>query len=380
MQFTMKKQAFIVYLRALAAIIVLLSHLLCMFWNGGVAFIWSFLATDVAPVGLRAINPANYLAQVHLNAGSIGVAFFFLITGYLSAWSKDKYTHAGGFLAVKALRIYPVYLIEFSVTFGIIYLYTHFNNIPFPYSFTDWLGQVSLLRVFFWLPSIDEISWTLVADMEFYLLVALLIAFKRTSVSDFTIAGLILTLISALCRINMSRLLDSGQIAIYQAASHITLGAFCVTFMLLGTIIGDYERGNLDKKQLFGAASIVYLSFIINCASYAPELSLQYICSYTLSAIVFVICLSLEKGGHCISMFENRFLGWISRISYSLFIIHGLNGYILETVMFKSGINNYLVFTTSVLAVTVLSAILYYCCEKPFNVLHKRVSRWVAEA
>ena len=65
--------------------------------------------------------------------------------------------------------------------------------------------------------------------------------------------------------------------------------------------------------------------------------------------------------------------------------VHGfkrkdVNGYILETVMFKSGINNYLVFTTSVLAVTVLSAILYYCCEKPFNVLHKRVSRWVAEA
>lgn len=372
----MKRYDFVIFLRGGGAIVVLLSHLLMMFWSGGVGGIWPFLTTTNSPFGLRAINPADFIARLHLNAGNIGVAFFFLITGFLLSGSIRKIKTPGKFLLLKCLHIYPVYIVEFTVTFIFIWLYTNHVGIDFPYSFGDWLSQVTLIRAFLWQPSIDGLSWTLVADVELYLLFTAMIAVKRISAKDCTFVGGMLTLVTVVCGINMSRLLGNGMYTLFYLCSYITTAVFCLTYMLIGFIISEYENENIDLWQLIGSEIILYICFIFSCYannSFDDSVAYQTVCGYSFSLLIFVICYMLYKTGHCKRLFANALIGKVAKISYSLYILHGLNGYIIETFLFSKGINNYLNFFLTVTAVTVLSVFMYYCCEKPFGKLYREV-------
>ena len=371
----MKRYDFVMFLRGAGAIVVLLSHLLMMFWSGGVGTIWPFLSTVEVPLGLNAVNPAKFIARLHLNAGNIGVAFFFLITGFLLLESIRKIRTPGKFLFLKCLHIYPIYIAEFTVTFIAILLYTNHIGVVFPYSFWDWLSQVSLIRVFFWLPSIDGLSWTLVADVELYLLFTVLIVIKRISAKDLTVTGIILTFISVICAINMPSLLEVESWYLYKMCSHITLAVFCLIFMLIGVVISEYENENIDIWQFCGAVIVLYICFIFSCYANASDdfIAFQTVCGYSFSLLIFMTCYVLSKTGHCKQLFANIILRKVAKISYSLYILHGLNGYIIETYLFNIGINNYLNFIITVIVVITLSILMYYCCEKPFGKFYRRV-------
>lgn len=354
--------SFIVFLRACAAVIVMLSHLWMMFWNGGVASTWPFLQTDIAPVGMKAINIIPYMSRLNLNAGSIGVAFFFLITGFLINPSFRKH-NAGGFLLSKLLRLFPMYLIGFTITFGCIALYHHYYGMEFPYSFYDWFTQVTLLRHVLWLPSIDGISWTLFADVLFYLLITLLYLLKKNRGKGLLDAGAVLTVLSVVCAINMSNVLAGGYRQLYILMNILVLACFCMTYMLIGAVLYEHFSGRWDITRTVAGVACMYGSFVVCCLAYVPD-ARSFICSYGLSLIVFILCYALWLKGYE-GIFGSRIICFFADISYSLFIVHGLNGYMLETVLYKAGVNNYINFFTTVTASILLAWVLHRFCEKP---------------
>lgn len=334
----MKKNiSFVAFLRACGAIIVLLAHLLFMFWNGGTEGIWEFLNNGTPIIGRYVPTLCTYLYRLNLNAGSIGVAFFFLITGFLIAPSIRKYKKPEWFLAAKLLRLYPMYIIGFSITFGVIYIYTTiYRGVRFPYSFSDWLEQISLIRSFLWKQSIDEISWTLVADVEFYVLVVLLIVLKKTGMKGWLAASSMLTAVSVMFSLFEETLLNGNHIFLFQLGNHIALGAVCLTYMLIGALLFEYYSGSVNKSKIIAALSFSWASFILSCLSYRDDAK-TLITSYAFSLVVFVICMILEKENESNTIFNNRIMMFFSKISFPLFIIHGLNGYIIETVLFQKG-------------------------------------------
>lgn len=376
----MKRFEFIGFLRGVAALTVLLSHLLCMFWSGGVESVWPFLSTDEPVIGLQAINPKRYLSQMHLDLGNVGVAFFFLISGFLITGSIRRINNPMKFILIKSLRIYPVYIVGFSVTFFIIWLYTYQEGIAFPYTFSDWISQISLVRIFMWLPSIDGISWTLVADMELYLLMVVLMLLKRTTAKSYTVTGVILAMISAICSINMPKFLELQSFQMYHLCSYITLAVYCLAYMLIGAVLSEYEAGWVDIHQVIAAVVVLYLSFVSSCYSYSYEAALQNITGYTFSLIVFLVCYMLSRSGHCLELFSDSKIGGVAKISYSLYILHGLNGYIIETYLYNKGFNNYANFVLTVFVVFVLSIALYYFVEKPYGVLYKKLTKKILQA
>ena len=359
---------FIIFLRGIAAIIVLLSHLLINFWGSkiNIGSIWPFLQRPVTPQGLFADQLDHYLSRLCLGAGSVGVAFFFLITGFLIGKSIRKYKSPMRLLISKLLRIYPTYIVGFSITFFIIYLYCHFDNIPFPYTFIDWITQVSLIRIFLWKASIDGITWTLVADVQFYLLIVLLMTKKKTSAKFYCISGILITAVSLLYGLLMPRLLKSGHISLYQSGSHWILAAFCLSYMLIGCILYEYSQKVIDRFQFIAGITILHFCFLVNSVVYSKEAKI-YIGSYTFSFIIFLLCYFLSLSGHCKHIFRDPVVGFISKISYPLYIVHGLNGYILETVLFDRGIRNSVNFILTVSAAIILGTILYYTCDKQIN-------------
>ena len=366
--------SFITFLRGSAALIVVFSHLLFMFWNGAgtVGSIWPFLQTTIAPNGLLVPEANVLLARLQINFGSVGVSMFFLISGFLIKGSIQKYQKPGVFLLAKTMRIFPLYIIGFSITFGCVWLYTYFHHQDFPYTSMDWVTQVTLLRRVLNQPCIDQISWTLVADVQFYCLIAILMCFRRTFVTDMVKTGICLTLLSVICGLTMNRTLNAGLIIIYRIEAIIILASFCLTFMLLGGVLFEVYKGKIDRSQIFASCLILYSCFVICCFVYNTD-AMVFVVPYTFSLFVFVACMMLFRSGHCKRLFQNKIIKGVAKISYPLYIIHGLNGYVLETALYQAGVKNLITFLLTLGAAFILAILLHYLGEKPLANLSKKI-------
>lgn len=364
------RMGFITFLRAMAAVIVLLCHLFIMFWSGGVSSIWPFLATEVAPYSSIVHNVAVVLDNLKINTGSVGVGLFFLITGFLVVASAEKYREPGRFILAKVLRLYPTYIVGFSITFLSIWLYTHYNGIPFPYNAKDWFLQVTLIQGFIWKPSIDAITWTLVADVQFFVLIAIMIVLKQIHLKGFVRAGLILSALSFLSSIMVPKFAELGKANLYYAGNIIILACFCMTFMLIGSTLYEFYIGRNEVGLSIVSIVILYVCFIFCCVFDSPG-NLSTVCSYSFSLLIFILCMFFGKQGYCSRLYGNVAVTFIARISYPLYIVHGLNGYILETAMFRAGISKMIIFPATVLIVFAAATLLHYLIEKPMGKLDR---------
>ncbi len=362
--------SFIVFLRGTAAIIILLWHLLIMFWSrGGVSDLWPFLTSDKSPYSSVIHTLANTLDRLNLNAGYIGVAIFFLITGFLAMASIQKYQTPGKFLLAKAIRLYPTYIVGFSITFFVIWIYTHFNNITFPYTAKDWVEQVTLIHGFIWRqPCIDQVSWTLIADIEFFVVITVLLLLKKNCMKGFVKTGILLAIIAVLVSILLPKHLESGNFDLYYNSHILMLACFTTSYMLIGAALYEVFIGKGELKYSVISIIILYGCFIICCIAYISDARI-YIGSYSIVLVVFIICMMLYKGGYCQKLFANGAISLIARISYSLYIVHGLNGYILETVLYNAGASKILVFPIAALAAFVVAVLLNRFIERPVSKL-----------
>jgi len=117
-----------------------------------------------------------------LNFGMAGVDIFFVISGFIMVYVTHKWTagaakHIPEFLSSRALRIYPLYWI---VSLPLLGLYLLRPDLVF--SASVW-NEPNLLKSFLLWPDVAypllEIGWTLIHEMSFYLIFALILIAPR---------------------------------------------------------------------------------------------------------------------------------------------------------------------------------------------------------
>ncbi len=150
-------------LRGIAAVLVVLSHLL---------------------VVERKYSPDSILgAQVLTDFalfGMVGVDLFFVISGFIMVWVMWERPRgvkaAGRFLWARAARIYPLYWLISLVVLGVYMLMPHavFSSID---------AQPSIWKSFALIPDTREpllaVGWTLIHEMYFYLVFGLIMLLPR---------------------------------------------------------------------------------------------------------------------------------------------------------------------------------------------------------
>lgn len=122
----------------------------------------------------------RYVAQF----GWLGVPIFFVISGYCIAASVYR-AHTKGqispnqFLLDRATRIFPVYWGAFLFTIVLNLIASPFSSIPFwqsfPKSWQSWIGNILLIQPYINVPYYGIVYWSLVVEVGFYLIVALLL-------------------------------------------------------------------------------------------------------------------------------------------------------------------------------------------------------------
>ncbi len=284
-------------LRLFAALIVVCFH---WFFRGPAS---GDQATNVAV--------ANNIAMY----GYIGVDWFFIISGFVIAWTAEGRT-ALQFALARFIRIYPAFVVCMTLTFvGTLYLQPHFNVV----GFKDWCANLVIFAPALGSKFIDGAYWSIVIELIFY---AWVFVFLLAGVFDrhrkaIAVIWLAISLIN-------QHFLHSGILRLVAATEF-------APWFIMGMMLHDIW------KRSFTIVPIVILTtaFFASCATLLGQL-VEFTRDYgqepiqvvvltlnTIGLILVIACIYAAPKGQ----FWPRWAGIAGALSYPLYLLHQHLGY-----------------------------------------------------
>lgn len=163
------------------------------------------------------LSPLSYapLASV-AKYGYLGVQLFFMISGFVIMLSAQSGS-ISSFLVARASRLYPAFWVCCSITFAVILLA---QISVFPGSLRTWLINMTMVPGLFHTELLDGAYWTLLVEVKFYLLIAILIAIGQIHRAEWCLYAWL-----ALSAIHAVMPLPGAGVIILQYASCFVAGA-----------------------------------------------------------------------------------------------------------------------------------------------------------
>ncbi len=161
-------------LRALAVPLVVINHWVGLYWFDAPLVAAATLSPPL--VGMMPEWVRTVITGGPWNFGPLGVAIFFLISGFVIPMSLDQHS-VRGFLRARLLRIYPTYMLAMLIQLAVIAGFAWYWGIAFDISPRKIFANAFLIQGLMHVSSFDLVNWTLVVEMIFYVLSAIL-AFK----------------------------------------------------------------------------------------------------------------------------------------------------------------------------------------------------------
>ncbi|QKW10549.1 acyltransferase [Streptomyces sp. NA04227] len=302
-------------LRFLAALIVFLYHA-------------SYLAGPLRPTApINFFNDpdiAQPVADFFQPAGRIGVSFFFVLSGFVLAWSATPGSKLTTFWRRRALKIYPNHIVMWTLA---MWLYA--STAP-----TEaWLSNLLLVHTFSNRPdiaaSINSPSWSLCSEVLFYALFPLFLLAVR--------------------RINPHRLwwwtaaMITGIATMATATKHLVTGGLPSPFSNL-TANQEWFGYAFPPPRLFEfilgmlLARIVaenlwppiglWPSTLLFTAGYALALAVPAPYNFSLTTVIpigMILCAAATRDLHGqTSWLATRPMIWLGNISFAFYLVQGV--------------------------------------------------------
>ncbi len=366
-------------LRALAIILVLLRHAVVPFRT---------VHVPLLPVaGWDAVTP--------LVNGWMGVDLFFVLSGFLITHHVCRRyggildrRSAGDYLMRRALRIVPAY-------YAVLFLVAA-GGVPYYTVAPDDLGRRVLYHMLFMqdylVPDILVVFWSLGVEEKFYLLAPLLLAGAlraRRRWIQYAIVGVV-ALLPTFFRWQVARSAPAGldyqlYFPLFRSAFHLSFDGLAMG-MLCALVHRDREhlrwaRNPRVAHALFwiGAAIVAWLLGarpLYDHIGVFDEVHLGAVLALGMSGML----LGLALGGGPRRWFEGRSLFVVSRLSYTLYLLHYA---LIPAAMVLSGaaadsaasppLARLAVFLPFYLGLSfAAAALLHYVVEKPFLLLREQ--------
>ena len=360
-------------LRGFAAVAVIISHYYGVFWLNRAA-VEALTLSPALPLETYAIP--KYISWLHtfslLNWGAYGVAIFFLISGFVIPFSLQKMSFTG-FCLNRILRIVPTYVVGFGITLLALWIGTQYFGKDWPYSFRE-IAAHSFpgIRDILWTRNIDGIIWTLEIEMKFYLVCALFIVwFRSQSLKVFLIPVALF-----LMTLYMNHKLPDWQanhVRTYQVAMTLVNVAQYIIFMFVGVMFHYLYRGRIEPTKAYAAIGGLFVLFLLHwwMGPYTANLGVSW--NYGFALLTFMFAYAFQ------GLFKsNRVFDFLADISYPLYVIHGVGGYIALRILLDKGFKAWLALIIVTVGSITLSWLLHKAVEKPSQKLGKMVGGWLA--
>ena len=298
------RYGFIDTIRGIAACLVLLQHSL---YQSGLLGVW--------PGGELTGFIPNWL-----ELGETGVVAFFLVSGFVIPFSLERTGDFGLFWVHRVLRIYPLYVLVFVITIvvtggGEIHSIKSwlFNCLAHAFFLQEYLGQHNFVGG----------SWTLSLEMVWYIAISglFLVSLNKNAIVVVSLSLLVSVLAQLSCALGHH--LPMGRLSML----------LCCVF---GLVCYRREQGDISDKRFALLSALLSVTIVLNLfvgfqlfPSVQPSASFKMvIVSWTLAAVIFFAPFFMRKG----SLWQNSVFSFLGRISYSVYLLHGVVLYVLSLI------------------------------------------------
>ncbi len=325
------------YIRGLAALFVVIYHYFIFFfiyqWFSAMLSLFEPLAFD---------NPLiETVKHFPFDLGQFSVGLFFLLSGFLAPSLVNRYQTRGAFLKNRFFRLWPIYTIGLLINILFIYGGTLYTDAIFPYSSEHIMASFLSLRDVFGYSFITGIVWTFEIEVKFVLFCLCVYPFIKNNKITTVLAlqtALYIVLESAYFYCLQSPDFDAVDLSSLKA---MTYSVKHFSIILIGMYIYMYMSKTISLSKTLALTLVSLVLF--NIKDMVTEFSnhdVQQFISYVGSFLLFsFMCYMENKKGFSFPFQKNitNGLNYISKISYPLYLIHALPGYVVMYICYYQG-------------------------------------------
>jgi len=308
--------------------------------------------------------------------GFVGVSFFFVLSGFIISYSYkkrllEKNISKHQFWIARLARIYPLHLA--TLFFAVLLHLEIWQN--------TWRGichfipNLFLLQAFIpeqsFYYSFNSPSWSLCCEMLFYALFPVFIQWFSSIRKLLAVLFVLMTIIlTGMAYTPQDQTLVN---TIWYVNPFFRLCDFFIGMLLL-EFYERYRHIHLSYKKasLFEIlASVIFLVFYLSANSFSIVYRASSYYWIPVSLVVFVF--ALQRG--CISkLLSNKYLVYLGKISFGVYMFHFLVLDVLVRVTHKMGLELYAPtsFAILILITLLLSSLSFHYFEKPVNLWVKK--------
>lgn len=357
-------------LRGVACLCVVLFHL-------AVRYSSDPLGTDHAaalPIARGIAHPfwlsaIAWLYAHNFDLGQFGVSLFFLISGFVIPFSLRSGTLAA-FGSRRILRIYPVYWFALLCTLGVLLLQSHAAATTLPFHSSAIPFNAFIVQLYAGRPSIDSVSWTLAIEDLFYVIVAV-VALAGLLARPRAIAALACVLGAVTVAVGSHEPHTSAQ----WIAHGLAFNATGVEFILLGVCWHHAFTREWSTRTSVLVALWIGLLWLL-CLHAGPLAGSEGLMRVSGAAALVVFAAAYHWRD---ALPSSRAVNGLANISYPLYLLHAIIGYVLLSSLVAWTGSFYLSLAVTLVAVLALAAVVHKLLEAPSITLGRRIGHRLDE-
>jgi peptidoglycan/LPS O-acetylase OafA/YrhL len=266
-----------------------------------------------------------------LGAGMVGVSFFFILSGFVLAWTARPGDGARQFYQRRFARIYPLYALCWLIALGLLVVIR-----DHPLSWQDF-APLSLLQA--WVPSdtiyfaVSAVFWSLSCEAFFYLMFPLIFRLLRNLGTPGRLIGMAIVVAVVVTVAFVVHPVQEGSASYWFIYFFPPIRIF---EFILGILLAlQMKRSSSFPVPLWAAASLVVVVYFAD--SFLPGAFKPVAVTLIPFALVIWAAARADLLGLW-SPFRNRILVTLGIWSYSFYLIHSQALTVWITVLGQFGI------------------------------------------
>ncbi len=361
-------------LRGFAAGAVVASHLGYLVWNNP-KVVGQLIAYPAVPI---IASHAHFVPLTDFGLpyfwGHVGVALFFLISGFVIPFSASSMSRTG-FAIARAFRIWPTNIFGLAIAVGCIALNSALAGNPFPYSpLQILLNALIVPRGPTLTPSIDGIIWTLEVEIFFYAVCTILMEHIRRYDRRIFLHCACIVPIAYFDELGARFLLHIG-LPFYAFAYWLSTVPVYVCFMFCGTAFYFHYQRRLGIVGVFTTQLFLLLIFVTSMRvgvlagqGWTPPIS------YLVAYCIFALAYFMRRRISALPYWGRRPFQSLADISYPLYVVHAVLGYTILVHAVEIGLPAWAAIAIAGAAVLCLAVAVHYAIELPSQAYGKTLA------
>ncbi|MGG6267924.1 acyltransferase family protein [Leptolyngbya sp. AN03gr2] len=294
--------------------------------------------------------------------GSLGVAVFFVLSGFVIAHSLRNATidfpYLRQFTLRRLIRLTPPYYVSIVITLAFALLAAYAKNEPFQpmgqaFSTERFITHLFYVQELIGFTNFNDVYWTLGLEIQSYLLLCLLIGFAQRLLYQYRIQ-------SAFAIVFVPTALIA---AIFPIAIAPNLGRSIVILPLLYSfLLGVFAHWCWQRK--FSRLWFYLYSGVLLTAGIIHQAEFTIV-----SVAIALLLLEVGRAGKLAELLKGSVLRFFGDVSYSLFLTHtpvmGVVFFIGQRILGISAVSDALCLVASILVSLGFATIVWISVEKP---------------